>query len=66
MAIHQETERSADLLERESAILRIKAIELRYGLKTRLVNKQERHLLDLLAQRPDLMRQLTSSELVGD
>lgn len=58
----QDQSKNADLLERQAAILRIKAIEARYGLQTCLVNKQERHLLDQVRQRPDILRQLLSSD----
>jgi hypothetical protein len=50
--------RSADLLDREAAILRIKAIELRHGLSPAVANKEERRLLYVLRLRPDIAEQL--------
>lgn len=58
----QDQSKNADLLERQAAILRIKAIEARYGLQTCLVNKQERHLLDQVKQRPEVMRLLLATD----
>ena len=49
---------AADLLARESAILLIKSIEMRHGLRSCVMNKQERRLLDVLRQRPDLIEAL--------
>jgi hypothetical protein len=50
--------RSADLLDREAAILRIKAIEARYGLQSVVANKEERRLLHVLRVRPDIAEKL--------
>jgi hypothetical protein len=46
--------RTADLLDREAAILRIKAIETRYNLQSVVANKEERRLLHVLRVRPDI------------
>lgn len=48
--------RTSLLLQRESCILEIKSIEIRLGLETCLITKQERHLLRRLRETPEAMR----------
>ena len=63
LSMSQDQTKNADLLQREAAILQIKAIETRYGLQTCLVNKQERHLLEQVRQRPDILRLLSPATM---
>lgn len=52
------SQKSADLMWREGAIMMIKAIEARHGLASVLANKRDRRLLDLLDSQPGMRARL--------